>query len=142
MRPLLALLLAVGAAATLECARRDSRAASDTVAGSLSVANQKTSSVPGDTDIVRSTGVMTDADDTASTRYGKHQTPRRLSSPGCRPRGIALCLPDTATRVYSVDCCIADQRQADWLVFAAAHDSLQLFLEPARDAYLTMSPAN
>jgi hypothetical protein len=37
---------------------------------------------------------------------------------------------------------MADQRQADWLVFAAAHDSLQLFLEPARDAYLTMSPPN
>jgi len=142
MRPLLALLLAIGATATLACARRDSREASDTATRSLSVADQKTSSVPHDADVVYNRGVATDADDTASTRYNKHQTPRRLSSPGCRPQGIALCLADTATRVYSVDCCMADQRQADWLVFAAAHDSLQLFLEPARDAYLTMSPPN
>jgi len=136
------LLLAAGAATTLACDGRDSRSANDTVARSLSVGDQNASAVPSDTDVVRSAGVATDADDTASTRYNKHPTPRRLSSPGCRPQGIALCLTDTATRVYSVNCCIADQRQTDWLVFAAADDSLQLFLEPAHDAYLTMSPAN
>jgi hypothetical protein len=37
---------------------------------------------------------------------------------------------------------MADQRQTKWLVFAARDDSLQLFLEPATDAYLTMSPPN
>lgn len=142
MRPLFALLLAVGATTTVACTPRDSRVASDTVARSLGVVDQKAASVAGDTDVVRSSGVATDADDTASTRYGKHETPRRLSSPSCRPDGLALCLRDTAAQVYTVDCCIADQRQSDWLVFAAPRDSMQLFLEPARDAYLTMSPAN
>jgi hypothetical protein len=53
-----------------------------------------------------------------------------------------LCVRDTATAIYSVACCIADQRQTDWIVFAAARDSMQLFLEASRDAYLTMDPPN
>lgn len=93
-----------------------------------------------DTAIVRGPGVPTDSDDTASTRYGKHETPRRIASPDCRPRGIALCLLDTATTVFSVNCCIADQRQTNWLVFATARDSMQLFLESPNEKYLTMSP--
>ena len=93
-----------------------------------------------DSRIVRSAGVPSDPDDTARTRYGKHETPRRVASPECRPSGIALCLSDTARTLFSVDCCIADQRQAKWLVFAARDDSLQLFVETASSAFLMMSP--
>jgi hypothetical protein len=141
MRPLLTSLLFAGALTTSGCARGDSRAASDTVAQSPVAAN-KLSSVLGDTDVVRRAGVATDADDTLPTRYNKHETSRRLAGPGCRPQGIALCLTDTATRVFSTTCCIADQRETDWLVFAAANDSLQLFVEATRAALLTMSPPN
>ena len=95
-----------------------------------------------DSEIIRSAGVPTDPDDTAHTRYGTHEAPRRIVSPECRPRGIALCLTDTAEIRFSVDCCIADQRQTKWLVFAARDDSLQLFLTRAFDSYLTMSPPN
>lgn len=96
----------------------------------------------GDSRIVRSAGVPSDPDDTARTRYGKHETPRRVASPECRPSGIALCLSDTAETLFSVDCCIEDQRQSKWLVFAARDDSLQLFVETASNAFLTMSPPN
>ena len=95
-----------------------------------------------DSRLVRSAGVPSDPDDTARTRYGKHETPRRVASPECRPSGIALCLSDTAQTLFSVDCCIADQRQTKWLVFAARDDSLQLFVETASNAFLMMSPPN
>jgi len=95
-----------------------------------------------DTEIVRGAGVPTDADDTAATRYGKHETPRGVPTPACRPRGVALCLADTARRVYAVNCCAPDERQTDWLVFAAARDSIQFFLRPSMGGYLRMSPAS
>jgi hypothetical protein len=56
--------------------------------------------------------------------------------------GPRMCLRDTATTVYSVECCMADERRTAWLVFAANRDSMQFFLEPAPDAYLTMAPPN
>jgi hypothetical protein len=37
---------------------------------------------------------------------------------------------------------MADERQTNWLVFAAGGDSLQFFLQPGADAYLTMEPPN
>jgi|SRR5579884_318339 len=137
----LGLLLIPFGVAVLSCARNDARPGTDP-GESVGVAAQAKPVPPADTEIVRSAGVPTDADDTATTRYGKHETPRRVAYPDCRPRGIALCLPDTATTVYSVACCMADERQTDWLVFAAARDSMQLFLLPTSGAYLFMSPAN
>jgi len=115
---------------------------SRTDAQSASGAKAPASRPVRDSEIIRSAGVPTDPDDTAPTRYGKHETPRRIESPRCRPGGIALCLKDTAETRYSVDCCIADQRQTNWLVFAARDDSLQLFLTHAFQTYLTMSPPN
>src|SRR5690242_4618967 len=93
----------------------------------------------GDTDVVRGLGVPTDRDDTLGTRYGKHEAPREVAAPDCRPGGIALCVTDTATTVRSVECCMADQRETRWLVFAAAGDSMQLFLYPD-GSYLDMDP--
>jgi hypothetical protein len=92
-----------------------------------------------DTDVVRGAGVPTDRDDTLGTRYGKHEAPRDVAAPDCRPDGIALCVTDTATTVRSVECCMADQRETRWLVFAAAGDSMQLFLYPD-GSYLDMDP--
>lgn len=92
-----------------------------------------------DTDVVRGPGVPTDRDDTLGTRYGKHEAPREVATPECRPSGIALCVTDTATTVRSVECCMADQRETRWLVFAAAGDSMQLFLYPD-GSYLDMDP--
>ena len=103
---------------------------------------QTAAALPADTDLVRGVGVPTFSDDTASTQYGKHETPRRIASPECRPRGIALCIADTARILFSVECCAADERQTKWLVFAARDDSLQLFLEPAGGAFVRMSPHN
>ena len=92
-----------------------------------------------DTGVVRGPGVPTDHDDTLATRYGKHEAPRDVPTPECRPTGIALCVTDTATTVRSVECCMADQRETRWLVFAAAGDSMQLFLYPD-GSYLDMDP--
>jgi hypothetical protein len=142
MRYLRLSLIAVGTVMTVSCAKADSHAVADTSQRSPRGTERQASSVPSDTDIVRGPGVATDPDDTGSTRSGNHYAPRPLSSPGCRPQGIALCLHDTAMRVWSVNCCMADQRQTDWLVFAAARDSLQVFLASPHDAYLTMSPPN
>ena len=142
MRASSVLLLTAGAIIALACSRRDAQSTRDTTGRSQSAPHQTALLVVADTDVVRSQGVPAAPDDTESTEYNKHQTPRRLSSPACRPEGIAMCVVDTATRVHSVDCCMSDQRQTSWLVFAAAHDSLQLFMEPASDAYIAMSPRN
>ena len=92
-----------------------------------------------DTAIVRGPGVPADRDDTLGTRYGKHEAPREVAMPECLPDGVALCVTDTATTVRSVECCMADQRETRWLVFAAAGDSTQLFLFPD-GSYIDMDP--
>jgi len=92
-----------------------------------------------DTTVVRGPGVPTDPDDTLGTRYGKHEAPRAVQAPECLPHGIAQCITDTATTVRSVECCMNDQRETRWLVFAAAGDSMQLFLYPD-GSYLDMEP--
>jgi hypothetical protein len=91
-----------------------------------------------DSEIIRTAGVPTDPDDTLAAQYGKHIAPRMVPVPGCLPGGIAQCILDTATDVFSVSCCIADQRQAKWLVFAAAGDSSQLFMVPG--TFIDMNP--
>jgi len=96
-------------------------------------------SVVADSAIVRGPGVATDPDDTLGTRYGKHEAPRVVQAPQCLPHGIAQCITDTATTVRSVECCMSDQRETRWLVFAAAGDSMQLFLFPD-GSYLDMEP--
>ena len=96
-------------------------------------------SVVADTTIVRGPGVPTDPDDTLGTRYGRHEAPRAVQAPECLPHGIAQCITDTATTVRSVECCMSDQRETRWLVFAAAGDSMQLFLYPD-GSYLDMEP--
>jgi hypothetical protein len=95
--------------------------------------------VVADTAIVRGPGVPTDPDDTLGTRYGRHEAPREVRAPECVPDGIAQCITDTATTVRSVECCMNDQRETRWLVFAAAGDSMQLFLFPD-GSYLDMEP--
>src|SRR3954469_10302819 len=128
---------------TFSCAARDTRSHLDTAhPATIGVVAHDSGPEPADTAVVRNAGVASDPDDTAATHYNRHETPRRLGSPACRPQGPALCLRDTATTVYSVNCCIADERRTSWLVFAAAGDSMQLFLDPPRDAYLAMAPAN
>ena len=101
-----------------------------------------------DTEHVRGPGVPNDPDDTLGTMYGAHEGPKRiLEAPACRPQGFALCLVDTArTRVT---CCdpgveggMPDMRATEWLVFAAARDSMQIFIANAGESYLTMSPAS
>ena len=92
-----------------------------------------------DTAIVRGPGVPTDPGDTLGTRYGKHEAPRTVQAPECLPHGIAQCITDTATTVRSVECCMNDQRETRWLVFAAAGDSMQLFVFPDA-SYLDMEP--
>ncbi len=92
-----------------------------------------------DTAVVRGPGVPTDPDDTLGTRYGKHEAPRTVQAPECLPHGIARCVTDTATTVRSVECCMNDQRETRWVVFAAADDSMQLFLFPD-GSYLDMEP--
>jgi hypothetical protein len=96
-------------------------------------------SVVDDTTIIRGPGVPTDLDDTLGTRYGKHEAPRAVQAPECLPGGIAQCITDTATTLRSVECCMNDQRETRWLVFAAAGDSMQLFLFPD-GSYLDMEP--
>jgi hypothetical protein len=96
-------------------------------------------SLVADTTVVRGPGVPTDPDDTLGTRYGKHEAPRAVQAPECLPHGIALCITDTATTVRSVECCMNDQRETRWLVFAAVGDSMQLFLYPD-GSYLDMEP--
>ena len=115
--------------------REGARQAGLPVVDSLSLAAAKA----GDTDVVRGPGVPTDRDDTLGTHYGKHEAPREVATPDCRPGGIALCVTDTATILRSVECCMADQRETRWLVFAAAGDSMQLFLYPD-GSYLDMDP--
>lgn len=96
-----------------------------------------------DTAIIRTTGVPTDRDDTLGTMYQKHEAPRRVAAPACLPAGPAFCLVDTARTFVSGavdegDGGIPDERVADWIVFAAANDSMQAFVVP--EAYLTMRP--
>lgn len=142
MRALHPLLILLGPITIVSCARTDARPGTDSAGRAISVATRVQPQPPADTENVRSAGVPTDADDTAATQYGKHETPHIVAYPDCRPQGIALCLPDTARKVFAVACCSADERQTDWLVFAAARDSMQLFLLPSTEAYLFMTPAN
>jgi hypothetical protein len=136
-------LIPLSVGVTLSCTARDVRSHVDTARpATITVAAQPSAETPADTEVVRNAGVPTDPDDTAATHYNKHEAPRRLANPACRPQGLALCLLDTAATVYSVDCCIADERRTSWLIFAAARDSMQLFLEAPAAAYLTMAPAN
>jgi hypothetical protein len=97
-----------------------------------------------DTQHVYGTGVPTAPDDTLGTQYGKHWGPARiLPAPPCRAQGVAICLTDTARRVRSGvvdDGGFPDQRVTEWIVFAADHDSLQVFVVPEDDSYLWMSP--
>ena len=130
------LLAASAAGCALACSHTDARSPAPLA---KALATQVVARLPADTEIVRGPGVPTDSDDTASTRYGKHPSPRRIASPGCKPQGFALCLQDTATVAFS-ECCAPDERLTNWLVFAAAQDSMQLFLEPSPDAYLSMLP--
>jgi hypothetical protein len=143
MHPYRALLISLIVGASLSCTARDVRRHVDTARPTTSsVAATASGSDLADTEVVRHAGVPTDPDDTAATHYGKHETPRRLTNPACRPQGPALCLRDTAATVYSVDCCMANERRTSWLIFAAARDSTQLFLDPPTGTYLTMAPAN
>jgi hypothetical protein len=98
-----------------------------------------------DTTIVRSAGVATDPDDTIGTQYQKHEAPRWVNAPECLPTGLALCTVDTARTfrsgaVESGDGGMPDARETAWLVFAATRDSIQLFVVPSADSYLTMTP--
>lgn len=91
-----------------------------------------------DSVIIRTIGVPTDSDDTISTTDGKHETPRRVVAPDCLPTGIALCIEDTAQiRVRTGS--MAVTRETNWLVFAAAGDSMQLFVAHP-SGYISMSP--
>lgn len=99
-----------------------------------------------DTQHVHGTGVPTAPDDTLGTQYGKHWGPARmLPAPRCRPHGFAICLIDTARTVRSgvvEGGGFPDQRVTEWLVFAADHDSLQVFIVPDSASYLWMLPAS
>lgn len=95
-------------------------------------------SAAADSDVVRSIGVPTDSDDTMATSYGKHETPRRIPAPECLPTGIALCIADTAQTPVPGET-MPDTRETAWLVFAAANDSMQLFVARP-SAYITMTP--
>lgn len=92
-----------------------------------------------DTAIITSPGVPTDADDTMPTSYQKHQTPRPVPAPDCLPTGIALCIADTARTLYTYPS-INDEHQTEWLVFAAAQDSMQLFVMHPSFSHISMSP--
>lgn len=101
--------------------------------------------VVDDTAIIVGQGVPSFADDTLGTRYGKHWGPARiLTPPECRPRGVGLCLTDTAFTHWELppeqDGGMPDERETKWLVFAAARDSMQVFVARAPDSYLRMSP--
>lgn len=100
-----------------------------------------------DTQHVQGQGIPTPPDDTLGTRYGKHEGPsRELTAPDCRPAGFALCLIDTARTAVShadePEGGILDERVTDWLVFAAARDSMQLFVAGPLERYLWMAPAS
>ena len=135
-------VLTIAAIAALVACRGRTDAANAGTQTRASDSVQVTQRPIADTAIIRAVGVPSDSGDTASTRYGKHETPRRIASPECRPTGIALCVADTAETVLSVDCCMADQRQTKWLVFAARDDSMQLFVESPANPSLMMSPNN
>jgi hypothetical protein len=100
----------------------------------------------GDTDVIRGPGMPTAPDDTLGTRYGKHEGPRRiLPAPECLPMGFALCVKDTARTVHTdaglgVEGGFPDERVTQWLIFAAARDSLQVFIVGPQMSYLWMSP--
>lgn len=132
------LIALIFAACLGACARNHDRVQSQGEARADSGSRAAASFVP-DTTIVPGTGVPTDPDDTLGTRYGKHEAPRAVQAPACLPHGIAQCITDTATTVRSVECCMNDQRETRWLVFAAAGDSMQLFLFPD-GSYLDMEP--
>jgi hypothetical protein len=96
-----------------------------------------------DSAVLPGAGVPTDSDDTLGTQYGKHIAPRPVPAPDCLPAGIALCISDTATKVESGDVTEGDgginpERQTDWLVFAAARDSMQLFVVSPGYRYLSL----
>ncbi len=120
------------------------------VTGVLAIGCKPTASAPppkithvvispvADSEVVRSIGVPTDLDDTMATSYGKHETPRRVSDPECLPTGIAMCIADTAqTRIPGET--TPDMHETEWLVFAAANDSMQLFVAHP-SAYIWMTP--
>jgi hypothetical protein len=91
-----------------------------------------------DSEVVRSIGVPTDPDDTMATSFQKHETARRVAAPDCLPTGVALCVSDTAqTRVAGET--MSNMRETTWLVFAAANDSMQLFVAHP-SAYIRMTP--
>ena len=91
-----------------------------------------------DSDIVRSIGVPSEPDDTMGAADARHETPRPIAAPACLPAGIALCLDDqTRTRVGGVSGAAA--RETQWIVFAAANDSMQLFAANPR-ASISMTP--
>ena len=92
-----------------------------------------------DTAVITSPGVPTDADDTMATSYQKHQTPRPVPPPDCLPTGIAFCIADTARTLYTYPS-INDEHETEWLVFAAAQDSMQLFVMHPSFSHISMSP--
>src|SRR6476646_67822 len=102
MQPVSRSLLIAVSFAALSCGRNEAHSAADTAQTSNVVTARGAAREPADTEIVRNLGVPTDADDTASTHYNKHQTPRRLSNPACWRQGPAMCLRDPATTIYSV----------------------------------------
>lgn len=92
--------------------------------------------------IIRDVGVPTAADDTAGTQYLTHEAPRRLPAPACLPSGLAFCITDTALTRLTFDDVEdgggPDEHFSKWLVFAAAPDSMQLFVSSASQAYIRM----
>jgi hypothetical protein len=129
------------------CARnRDRESARDTLAANDPTRRDAPSVVissVADSAIVRSVGVPTDRDDTIGTKYGKHQAPRPVAAPGCLPSGIALCILDTARTFRSgvvESGGVPDAHETAWLVFAAAQDSMQLFLVASSYSHLVMEP--
>lgn len=98
----------------------------------------------GDTEIVRTTGVPTDADDTLPNLTRKsayRKAPRIPPIPECTPKGHALCIEDTAAIQFVVPCCIAPQRLTNWLIFASDVDSIQTFTSAATFSMATLSHA-
>jgi hypothetical protein len=137
------------AATTSGCAPKDRATLRDTTRVNSAMVPgtpfQVISQAP-DTVVVRSPGVATDIDDTLGTQYGKHEAPRSVKAPECLPTGLALCIADTARTFQSANVAEGDgggpdERLARWLVFAAAPDSMQVFVVVSSyDSYLAMTP--
>jgi hypothetical protein len=100
--------------------------------------------VVADTEIVRVAGVANAPDDTLPTlgtksQYGRRIAPRPPTIPDCA--GTVVCIADTARTRISVDCCIPDQRVTNWLIFAVAGDSMQIFSSPGSESYAMLTHA-